>query len=107
MLPRRGRLTVTENCWVIDGDEPSPHADLLDRSALHNCSTYGGNSGGPMIAEGTRIAVGLPFTYQPGDYDRRDPNDRATAAYLAKMADAAGTFREALVAAGIVLVEHP
>lgn len=30
---------------------------------LHNCSVYGGNSGGPLKIEGQQIAVGLPFQY--------------------------------------------
>lgn len=39
-----------------------------DHYFFHNCSTYGGNSGGPMFVEGTRIAVGLPNKYLPDNY---------------------------------------
>ncbi len=31
----------------------------------HNCSIYGGNSGGPMILKGTHYLVGMPETYNP------------------------------------------
>jgi hypothetical protein len=104
---RRGRLTVTENCWVLSSDTPSPYQDLRDRSAHHNCSTYGGNSGGPMIAEGTLSAVGLPFTYVPNDYRRREAESLATAAHLAKMQDFVGRFRTTLDAEGIGIDDEP
>ena len=29
----------------------------------HNCSVYGGNSGGPVVIKNSRVFVGLPFTY--------------------------------------------
>lgn len=67
----QAKPTATDNCWIRATDMPSPHANtaeyvtggLFDRSYHHNCSTYGGNSGGPMIIEGTRTVVGLPFTF--------------------------------------------
>jgi hypothetical protein len=31
----------------------------------HNCTLYGGNSGGPVILEGTTTIIGLPYTYVP------------------------------------------
>lgn len=56
--PRRGKITVTDNCWVLRTNVASPHYEYGDISAVHNCSTYGGNSGGPMIREGSRDVVG-------------------------------------------------
>lgn len=97
---RRGRGTVSENCWVLDPSGPGV-IDSLDmnnldprfqryvdrarsrtpdpevtyfREALrqnkfgHNCSVYGGNSGGPMLLEDTTTVVGLPITYYPDLY---------------------------------------
>lgn len=107
---RRGRLTTTESCWVLGGPVQSPYAaqdqDTLDLSAQHNCSTYGGNSGGPMYIQGTREAIGLPFTYLD-DYTRNSATDLRTAAFLALMADFVGAHRAALTAAGIVISEGP
>jgi hypothetical protein len=34
----------------------------------HNCSVYGGNSGGPIVLEDTTTVVGLPITYYPELY---------------------------------------
>ncbi len=106
---RHGRLTVTQDCWVLSGDRPSPYGagNMSDRSMLHNCSTYGGNSGGPMYIEGSLDAVGLPFTYVPDDYHRRNPNDLHTAAALAQTADFVATFRDRLDAAGVVIADAP
>ena len=104
---RRGELTVTTDCWVLSGPGPSPHDDTLDRSAQHNCSTYGGNSGGPMIRKGSREVIGLPFTYAPNDYRRRSATDPRTAATLALTSDFVKIHRAELVEAGIVLVESP
>jgi len=76
-----GSLTVSENCWVHSSGLPSPHIGteyeakgLLDESFHHNCSTYGGNSGGPMLVEGTDIVVGLPYTYGKDDFGNQ-PSD--------------------------------
>jgi hypothetical protein len=104
---RRGKLTTTRSCWVLGGEIDSPYATqdtkTLDKAVQHNCSTYGGNSGGPMYVEGTRDAIGLPFTYVPDDYTRNSATDLATAAHLALMADFVRVHRTELTAAGIVI----
>lgn len=111
LTARRGRLTTTESCWVLGGVVGSPYAsqdqNTLDLSAPHNCSTYGGNSGGPMYIQGTRDAIGLPFTYVPDDYTRNSATDLTTAAFLALMADFVSAHRGALRAAGIVISDAP
>ncbi len=84
---RQCALTVTENCWVIQPGVPSPHKMMFDRSALHNCMTWGGNSGGPMVLEGQDAVVGLPFTYLPNDLAQSKHADSSSAAHLAEMAD--------------------
>ena len=60
---RNGTATVTENCWITEADAPSPPFQVSDRSAHHNCTVYFGNSGGPMVIEGTRTVVGMPTNY--------------------------------------------
>jgi hypothetical protein len=104
---RNGKLTTTEKCWVLSGSVQSPYANqdknTLDLSAMHNCTTYGGNSGGPMYREGTRDAVGLPFTYVPDDYKRRSPTDTGTAAHMALTSDFVSAHQAELTAAGIVI----
>jgi hypothetical protein len=104
---RHAALTLTENCWVLQTTTRSPHADsnLQDRSSLHNCTTYGGNSGGPMIREGDDVVIGLPFTYQPNDYHLRSATDLRTAAHLAQMADYVETHRTELENEGIVVAD--
>lgn len=100
---RAARLTVTENCWILKSSVTSPHLNMRDRSSLHNCTTYGGNSGGPMIVSGTSFVVGLPFTYAPNDYNLRDSQNLTTAAYMAKTSDLTLLFRSKLLAEGIVI----
>lgn len=37
---------------------------FVERTAFrHDCTTWAGNSGGPMLAEGTDVVVGVPFDY--------------------------------------------
>jgi hypothetical protein len=101
---RKCALTVTEDCWVLKAGVSSPHgANMADRSALHNCTTWGGNSGGPMVLELEDTVVGLPFTYWPANYLPRDPNELKTAAHLAEMADFVKVHRKELEKAGVVL----
>ena len=102
---RRAKLTTTENCWILQADTASPHSRHVDRSARHNCTTYGGNSGGPMIAEGSDIALSLPFTSAPGDYRMRDADLVSTSSHMAKMSDFVRAHRSKLVAEGVVIAE--
>ena len=95
-------LKLTQNCWVIEPKTRNIYDDpnvVLDQTFTHNCSTYGGNSGGPMFLEGTRIAVGIPDTYAPNDFSQRQRDQRAAQGVLASgfVAD----FRAELEAAGI------
>lgn len=74
--PQR-KLKLTQNCWVVNPNVPNRYdypEVARDKTFTHNCSTYGGNSGGPLFLEGTRIAVGLPDTYSRTDYSQR-PRD--------------------------------
>jgi hypothetical protein len=104
---RKGALTTTDHCWALSSSVASPYTESseLDWSAMHNCTTYGGNSGGPMYIEGQRDVVGLPFTYMPNDYSRRSPTSLSTAAYMALVADFVGVHRSELDAAGVVISE--
>lgn len=43
---------------------------LRQNRLKYNCSVYGGNSGGPIVLEGTRDVVGLPVTYYPELYTK-------------------------------------
>jgi len=91
---RKGQLTVVENCWINDGNRTISYNDLDDevkealknsagnknkndtnmglllsaKQLYHNCSVYGGNSGGPIILEGTHYVLGLPSSYWPEFY---------------------------------------
>ena len=48
-----------------------------DRQLMHNCSTWGGNSGGPMLKAGTNIVFGLPSTYRTSS-DSAHASDSST-----------------------------
>lgn len=101
---RSGKLTVTENCWILQSRTASPHGgNMNDVSSLHNCTTWGGNSGGPMIQDGQDVVVGLPFTYSPGNYTERAENELRTASHMAQMADFVGTFRSTLEKEGVTI----
>jgi hypothetical protein len=63
----RGQLIRTFNCIVnSDGAVANWYArhGHVGRNFTHNCGTYGGNSGGPMIIDGTRTVIGLPYRYK-------------------------------------------
>ena len=60
-----------------------------------------------MYIQGTRDAIGLPFTYVPDDYTRNSATDLTTAAFLALMADFVSAHRAELTAAGIVIYDGP
>lgn len=101
---RRGEFTITSDCWVstgrpveyvdLDSEEKAgyqawaasnrgpgnPLAELVknNRVAYHNCSIYGGNSGGPIIKDGSRYVLGLPTTYWPGSFKPK-PSDTSAA----------------------------
>ena len=105
---RQAKLTTTRECWVLLEDTASPHSssNLKDRSGLHNCTTYGGNSGGPMVLENTNVALALPFTYAPGNYVLRDPWNLSTASHLAKMSGFVARNRAKLEQAGISIADE-
>lgn len=93
---RKSSLTITENCWTLPESSPkfwdalneAQRKELNEITAKnkkqysekvlefknkidfvrkkYNCTTYGGNSGGPVVIEGTRVVIGLPAGYYPG-----------------------------------------
>jgi Trypsin len=66
-----GDLKLSQNCWVQNPASTSIYQMEVvrdDQVFKHNCSTYGGNSGGPMFLEGTRLAIGIPDSYKVNDY---------------------------------------
>lgn len=64
-------LTVTENCWIVNevASNPFVGTEAFDKGMQddvygHNCSVFGGNSGGPMKIEGSDIVVGQPYSFR-------------------------------------------
>lgn len=101
-------LKLTQNCWVIEPKTRNIYDDpnvVDDRTFTHNCSTYGGNSGGPMFLEGTRIAIGIPDTYAPNDFSQRARNERAAQGVLA--ADFVADFATAIAQYQIITSAAP
>jgi hypothetical protein len=108
---RRGKLTTTENCWVLSDVRPNPFANreagaLHDPTVAHNCSSYSGNGGGPMYLEGTRTVVGMPYTFQANDYTRRSATDLTTAADMGLVNEFVSTHAVELRDAGIVIAQN-
>lgn len=127
-----GLPTVTENCWdtsaigvayyngvqtsVLGGNASNGDADpnrrvylnLLRRQLRwHNCSTWGGNSGGPMLLEGTNNVIGIPGAYnQEMDQESVYPDER-TSSFYETTAGFIARNRQALYRAGIVISEAP
>lgn len=61
---RKGRATKTFNCHSLS--HPVSSVDrVYKRFVYHNCSTWGGNSGGPLLIEATDYVIGIPGAYQP------------------------------------------
>jgi hypothetical protein len=109
--------TVSENCQIqpksakdINGQttlslDKAGAADELQRLiGKHNCSVYGGNSGGPIVLENTRDVVGLPAGYYP-DHLQTVNSDRAAGIELTK--GFVDRNRAALVENGVVLSSQP
>ncbi|MGE0172093.1 MAG: serine protease [Oligoflexales bacterium] len=70
-----GNDIVTENCYALGEKMLTPFQTRLwhdDIVQFNNCTTYGGNSGGPIVVDGTRIVVGQPHEYRPDDYKNYD-----------------------------------
>ena len=88
---------VTENCWIVSETEPDTRKRIgLDEAAWHNCSIYGGNSGGPILAEGTDIVVGLPNEFIEGDPGTINRDWNSEGSFMVKMSDFVRTFRKTL-----------
>jgi V8-like Glu-specific endopeptidase len=61
----KGKLTTTKDCHIT-GWYRSVLSRAYDVAVEHNCSTWGGNSGGPIFLEGTNRVVGVPGAYMAG-----------------------------------------
>ncbi len=63
-------LITTHNCKIVAIKATNLYTNIPevidDKVFRHDCSTYGGNSGGPMMIEGTRTIIGIPDQYRPG-----------------------------------------
>ena len=118
---RRGAFTITDQCWVSGErmvniyDYPQQAAAMKTKftaiasnnlfsllkhrmPAFHNCSVYGGNSGGPILKEGTSIVLGLPTSFFP-DASKLQPQTLSTS--MDATADFVAENRKALKRFGI------
>jgi hypothetical protein len=96
-------LKSTENCWVKNPLVKSAFfgplaisAKVNDKVFSHNCSTYGGNSGGPMFIMGTRVAVGIPDTYVVGAFGNESRDDLSKMSQGILIAEFVNDFRNDL-----------
>ena len=93
---------TSENCWTLSSEIFFPYADdpkSRDPAIYYNCSTYGGNSGGPVIIEGSDVVVGLPFQYIRENYGNLRPNKRKISFNL--MSNFVNLFYNELSVAGV------
>lgn len=58
---------TTENCWLtgINRQTTNVETKITPRplAITHNCATYGGNSGGPILLENSKVVMGLPASF--------------------------------------------
>jgi len=102
----RDEGAVADNCWLRP-DRFYPRFGYVSPPASHNCSTWGGNSGGPVLLEGTDVVVGMPATYDPAaDFEAQKAPDDPDMARLNLMSLFVAAQRAALAAAKIDIVEH-
>jgi hypothetical protein len=100
-------LNVTENCWIRSkADRNLRLANPKDLNYTHNCSTYGGNSGGPMVAEGSRAVVGQPQSYFKDDFGNK-LSDGDRVAWGTDMTPFIRRNRSTLNALGVEIVQRP
>jgi hypothetical protein len=102
---------VTENCWILSNDISYPYQGtiywkkgLQDPALWHNCSTFGGNSGGPVIIEGSNVVVGLPFTYDQTNIGNKNPY--SSQARFNLMSNYVELLRNDLEDAGVILTQE-
>jgi hypothetical protein len=106
MFARSG-MNVTENCWITGKRDASRWEEYThDTGFLHNCSTYGGNSGGPMVVENSRAVVGQPSTYFR-DVFTNYASDGETTAWGSDMTSFIRRNRSALRGVGAEIVSSP
>lgn len=83
MCPHSSSKNTTlggDSQWETNG------AHHQDREIFHNCTTWGGNSGGPILTADSRLALGLPAVYFP-DHNASNPipSDWADGRYMGRM----------------------
>jgi hypothetical protein len=114
--PFNSKITKTSNCSTrssIAERLPSNSVNYSQRSrdmhVKHNCSVWGGNSGGPMVKAHSNIAIGLPATYRRDRGESRPSNSNTTtASELASVGVISGfvqDHRATLEEAGVDIVD--
>jgi hypothetical protein len=92
-ISETNHAVVSENCWVQSRQATNPFQEsdsisnyfrrgMQDRVFHHNCALYGGNSGGPILIEGTDIAVGMPYSFESNSVMRPFNDVFATGAHI-------------------------
>jgi hypothetical protein len=100
-----GRAVKVNNCWTLSDVQLSPYFQgPFNQTLRHNCSTFGGNSGGPMVVAGTNIVIGEPFMYK--DTELR-PSGIERASYLSLMSEFVSKNKDELNRLGVVVVKTP
>ena len=100
---RLGNPTKTGNC-SITGFRHKVEDRYYDKGVPNNCSTWGGNSGGPIIIENSELVVGVPGVYSPNDNSPRNKFG-ATQAYHEDMGLLIERNKKLLLDEGIEIVE--
>jgi hypothetical protein len=94
---------LEEHWWVQSRQATNPFQEsdsisnyfrrgMQDRVFHHNCALYGGNSGGPILIEGTDIAVGMPYSFEPNSVMRPFNDVFATGAHISDFVRRFGAF---------------
>ena len=124
---REGAFTISKNCSVNDhstmlnsdltpeelaevarlagAGTPNALAAIVvhNRVAYHNCTVWGGNSGGPILIAGTKTVLGQPTSYINGAYVNLKSSERA--ASMSSTADYIDANRATLAAWGVIFAK--
>lgn len=114
---RNSKITVSDNCWVLKApyryafvpprwDTPAGRG-LTTRLVAHNCSTYGGNSGGPLIQVGSTTVMGLPDSYFLDDFTLYSAQGSSVVSEMAVMSDFVLEHESTLKALGVKIDQAP
>lgn len=100
-------ISTSENCWLLSDKKviaPQKSKGFFNSGLYYNCSVYKGNSGGPVLIEGSSLVVGLPLSYHESDYLNNKASDKKS--YFSLMSEFVDRYYADLRYAQIEMSDH-